>query len=175
MPRWRRPAGPLHVWQPDSREDEEPYQSRQRHLQVVSGSTSQRLSRGECGLRRSLTLISSRRSVFYVSLLYAGNGGCQAIHREAASSHQRWMNAGASAHANSAIVLSTAATRRLGGTRGITDLLDNKTHAATHRSRQDWSYYMLTWKRHAWHAAASWPGATHNPPFYSRVTVVAWL
>lgn len=33
----------------------------------------------------------------------AGNGGCQTIHREAASSHQRRMSSGAAAHTHSTI------------------------------------------------------------------------
>lgn len=49
MPRGRRPPGALYVWQPDSGEDEKPHQPSQRHLQDVSGSTSQRLSGGQCG------------------------------------------------------------------------------------------------------------------------------
>lgn len=53
----------------------------------------------------------------------AGNGGCQTIHREAASSHQRWVNSGGAAQQHQ----SPLGSSETSWTPGNTDLLDNKT------------------------------------------------
>lgn len=183
MSRGCRPPGPLYIWQPDSREDEKPRQPCQRHLQVISGSTSQRLSRGQCGKSHIWHWISSFCSVSFICFCFfffffcisAGNGGHQTFHREAASSHQWWMNSQMAAHLHSTIRVLWAWPQW-----DSVDLRNHwftwqENHAATHRARQDWGYYTSAQKRHDWNNAASWPGATHNPQCYSRVTLVAWL
>lgn len=180
MPRGCRPPGPLYIWQPDGREDEKPHQSIQDHLQDVPGSTSQRLSRGQCrGENVTFDSWRSRRCSLLNILSYfcicAGNGGYQTFHREAASPHQWRVNSGVATkptqHHQSLFGLDSSETPL---TPGATDLLDNKT-AATHRARQDWGYNVLARERHDCNDAASWPGVTHSLQCYSRVTLVAFV
>lgn len=100
------------------------------------------------------TFHSEAPVLYWIYLIWfcmcAGNGGCETIHREAASSHRRWM------------ILELHSTVRVLRTPWTTFYL-TINHAATHRAGPDWGSMLTRERLITKNNAVSWPGATHNP------------
>lgn len=168
MPRGRRPPGALHVWQPDSGEDEKPHQPGQRHLQVVSGSSSQRLSRGQPGPSRSLQLESPvlRHVTHFVFFVFCSVPGQEMvdvkrfIEKHLPPISNEWTRAAAEQPSRPP-PFGARPRRRSVDSRNQRPTDNVSTLLSITPDRTGASFW--TWRRMMINRIVSGPGAAHNP------------